>query len=257
MKKLAVTAIILTHRAGQLFDQALSSVAWADEIMVIDNNAGLDPKLYQQSHGVTYSSINTPITDFATIRNQAMAKAKHDWVFFLDSDEQFPIETLPKISALIEDEGVAGAVLFRSDVFYGKKLNYGEAGHQPIIRMMRKQQAHFVGHVHEVAQVNGEIKHLNLELLHYAHPSISEFIADVTHYAQIAAQNSPPTSFWKNFLELILFPPGKLLFGLFIQGGIADGWRGLIYASCMSLHSLLVRIFRYEKMASQLESDPI
>lgn len=257
MKNLPITAIIITHRAGQLFQQALQSVNWADEIMVIDNRAFLDPNQLTKNENVTYRTISTPITDFAAVRNQAMAEAKHNWVFFLDSDEKFPVDQLPQIAELTVNNNFSGALCFRSDVFYGKKLSYGEAGHQPIIRFLKKGKAKFVGEVHEIAQVGGEIKHLHLEILHFAHPNISEFVNDVTHYAQLVANNSPSTSLGRILLELIFFPPGKLLFGLLIQGGIADGWRGLIYAGCMALHSLLVRIFRYENMANQVESSSI
>ena len=256
MKILPVTAVILTHRHDQLFEQAVASVAWADQIMIIDNQSGIDHQKYAHLEQFIITVIPKPILDFALIRNQALITAKQDWVFFLDSDELFPTQEISKIAALIDDQTKSGAVFFRSDVFYGKTLSYGEAGHQPIIRMMKKAKAKFINPVHEIAQVSGELKHVNLEILHYAHPSISEFVVDVTRYAKMAAQNSASTSVWQNLLELIIFPPTKLLFSLLCLGGLADGWRGMIYASCMSLHSLLVRIYRYEEMANQNKPSP-
>jgi hypothetical protein len=104
----------------------------------------------------------------------------------------------------------------------------------------------FTGNVHETAQVSGKMLESNIELLHYSHPTISDFIGKVSIYAeQVAAER---TCTWPQLLiELLFFPPAKFFHGYILQGGSQDGWHGLVYAACMSLHSLIVRIYLYEK----------
>lgn len=248
MKTLPITVIILAHRNNQNLVTAVTSASFAAEILVIDNASGVD---WQQfSHlSVSVKAENEPITDFSRIRNQAIKYAQHDWVFFLDSDEEVKEPVIPQVAALLASSA-HGAVAFRSDVFYGKKLQYGEAGHQQVIRIGKKGHIQFTGAVHETASITGELLYTKIQILHHAHPNISEFIDDVSQYAAVVAEHKT-TSQMVNLCQLLVFPPAKLFYGLIIQGGILDGWRGLVYAYCMSLHSLLVRIYRYEVLANR------
>lgn len=248
MKPLPITVIILVHRNDENLKKAINSASFASEILIVDNNSGVDWSQFKDAP-LKILTEKEPITNFSKIRNQATKEASNEWVFFLDSDEEVVQPVVPKLAAILASHTTTGAVLFRSDMFLGKKLSYGEAGHQQLVRIGKKDSIRFTGNVHEVASINGNLMYSRVELLHHAHPSINEFIDDVSSYAQIVAATKT-TSFAKNLLEMLVFPPTKFLYNLIIQGGISDGWRGVVYASCMSLHSLLVRIYRYELLAN-------
>lgn len=252
MKPLPISVIILAHRNDDNLKKAIASAHFASEIMVIDNNSGADWNQFKDAPLKIISSTE-PITDFSAVRNSASKQAKNDWVFFLDSDEEVAQPVIPHLAAILASPTAKGAAIFRSDVFYGKKLDYGEAGEQQLLRIGRKNNLQFVGAVHEVATVSGEMIYSKIHILHHAHPSINEFIEDVSSYAQMVAATKT-TSLHRNLLEMIIFPPVKLFYGLIIQGGIMDGWRGVVYAACMSLHSLLVRIYRYELLTNSKKS---
>lgn len=243
MKPLPLSVIILVHRNDANLRRTLQSVSFAQDIVIFDNDSGVEWKEFKDLPLQIIKDSN-PITDFSATRNALIKEAKNDWVLFLDSDEEVAAPAVPKVAAVLASSAQAAAVT-RSDIFLGKKILYGEAGQQQIIRLGRKNTISFSGTVHEIAQVDGELFYSNIELLHHAHPSISEFISDVSGYAKMVAATKK-TSLSTNLLELLFFPPIKLMYGLFIQGGIMDGWRGVVYAVCMSLHSLLVRIYRYE-----------
>lgn len=247
MKPLPITVVILAHKSDKKLENALASVSFANQIIVIDNNSGADWNQLAKKYPLTVKTNPGVITNFSEVRNKALSDATNDWVFFIDSDEEVVAPAIPKLAVLLTSNA-HGGVITRSDVFHGKKLEYGEAGNQQIIRLGKKNAISFNGAVHEVATVTGELSYTGIEVLHYSHDSIKEFIADIAQYAYIAAQQKS-TSVNQNLLEMLTFPLGKLLYGLFIQGGIIDGWPGVTYAYCMSLHSLLVRMFRYEILA--------
>lgn len=248
MKHLPITIIMLVNRNDDNLRKALRSVSFADEIIIIDNKSGVAWREFDELP-LVIKSIPEPLLDFSVVRNNAISLAKHDWIFFVDSDEEVVHPVVPQLAAILANQTAKGAVVYRSDVFYGRKLLYGEAGHQPLVRIGKKPNFKFTGKIHEVAVIEGELLYPRIELIHHAHPSINEFVNDVSQYAQIVAKTKT-SNFIQNLAEMILFPPIKLLYALIIQGGIMDGWRGLVYASCMSLHSLLVRIYRYEDMAT-------
>lgn len=254
MPQLPLTIIILTNRTDACFEQALASAQVAQEVIVVDNNSANNWELLKG----TYHFITIPypdsLTDFSYVRNMALDAASNDWVLFLDSDETLSDKSLPELAMIIDENKVDGVVVQRSDVFYGKKLEYGEAGNQPLVRMGKKAGIRFVGKVHEKAEVHGIIHISRIEILHYSHPTISEFISKVSHYAEDVAREraEQPISWGMFLLQLLLFPPAKFFDNLIIKGGSQDGWQGVVYAACMSLHSLLVRIYLYEKQYLEL-----
>ncbi|MDQ5951147.1 MAG: hypothetical protein QG639_424 [Patescibacteria group bacterium] len=248
MRALPISVIVLAHRNDEKLNKALASANFASEIIVIDNQSSVNWKQFKELP-LKVIPQTTPINNFSQVRNAALKEASNDWVFFLDSDEEIAQPVIPQLATLIASDSAQGGVVYRSDVFLGKKMLYGEAGHQQLIRIGKKSSMHFTGKVHEVASISGELVYTTIQILHYAHPSISEFIDDVNAYAQLVATEKS-TSFAKNLLELLFYPPLKFLYSLIIQGGLIDGWRGVVYAACMSLHSLLVRIYRYELLTN-------
>lgn len=245
MNKLPLTICIITNRADERFVAALTSAQVAEHVLIIDNKSGNDWVALKMKYAFEILELAEKITDFSAVRNQALDYVQKEWVLFLDSDEVIELDSLPELSQIIGESTADGVGIRRSDVFYGKKLEYGEAGNQPLVRLGRKNKVRFIGSVHETAEVTGTTQMSSISILHYSHPTLSEFITKVSIYAeQIAETKTLP--FWKLVFQMCVYPPTKFFFSLIIQGGIQDGWQGVVYAACMSLHSLLVRIYIYE-----------
>ena len=247
--KLPCSVIVLIHKNSPTLWRCLSSVAMFEHIRVVDNHSGV-PKTEFTKAGVSdVITVDGTIDDFASVRNQSMSALHTPWCFFIDSDEVLePLtkQQLEQLNGQFQDPSFQGLSLKRSDVFYSKKLSYGEAGNRSFVRLMRPEYAHWSGRVHEIPIISGIVSQSPLQIAHYSHDSVSSFITDVSAYAKIVAteRNLDQSS---NLIQLLFFPPLKLLYDLFLLGGILDGWRGISYAYCMALHSLLVRIYTYEK----------
>ncbi len=248
MKKLPLTVIILTDRSDERFAKAVASSQFAHEVLIISNRIDQDLQQLHPSYSFKVEEWPEVITDFSHVRNAALKLASQDWVLFLDSDEEVADHSVSEIEKFITEGAVDGVAVRRSDIFHGKQLEYGEAGSQLLLRLGKKNSLKFTGAVHEVATVSGQTVPSLIEIYHHSHPSIHEFIAKIAVYSKQVAENRQQISFLQLLLELLLFPPGKFVYALFIQGGIIDGWHGVVYAVCMSLHSLLVRVYLYEKL---------
>lgn len=256
---LPCTAIIITDAHGESFARAVASLKHFESVLVIATAANAQENEYERA-GVT-SVVLRPgiITDFAAVRNEAMQHVSSEWCFFLDSDEVLDTpakESVDTLETYLHDEQVSGVSVRRSDIFLGKRLSYGEAGRQLLVRFMRVKNTTWEGQAHERPVILGDVKESELTLSHYSHESINLFIADIASYAKIIASERQTTA-GANLLQLLLFPPLKLVYDLIVLGGVLDGWRGVTYSYCMALHSLLVRIYAYEKrtqLASQANS---
>ncbi|NCN82936.1 MAG: glycosyltransferase family 2 protein [Candidatus Pacebacteria bacterium] len=194
---------------------------------------------------ITIGRENTkqPIQDFAAARNAALKNATSDWVVFLDSDEKISESDFEKLKKYISQTKAAGLYLTRSDIFYGVQLHYGEWGSTKILRAMQPAKAKYQGKVHEVPQISGTTEQTDVVILHTAHPSINQFIAKVSNYAALAAAERK-TSLLRTGIEICTYPIAKFLLNYFLLRGFLDGWRGLAYATVMSLHSFFVRAYR-------------
>lgn len=187
-----------------------------------------------------------PITDFAKARNALLAKTPGDWVFFVDTDEVVSPALKKEIEFVIQNSKYEGFLLKRSDYFLGRFLKFGETANVRLLRLARKNAGQWIGQVHEVWKINGAVGELNNPILHYPHPTISEFIAHINHYTDIRAKEISTFSLW----QTLVFPPAKFFQNYFLRLGFLDGFPGFAMAFMMSLHSLIVRVKMYDFSAA-------
>lgn len=243
-----LSVIILTHRRDQRFIQALKSAQSAAEVIVVDYQSGNPWPTLRKRFRFKLFTRSEPIANFAGERNRAMQRASYDWVFFLDSDEVIESASWDEIQRVVTNSDLSGAYIRRQDIFYGQPLGFGETGQVWLLRLMKKTQARFARPVHEVSMVMGKSKRVEITLSHYAHQSISEFFQDVGHYAELEAEYQADYQLpvWRLSLKTLAYPGAKFIVNYFFKLGFLDGWRGLVYAVMMSLHSLWTRVFAYE-----------
>jgi len=243
---MSISVLLLANHSDLLLEKSLSSVAWADEV-ILGWTGEKDPtpedKATLERIIPTIRVVRIPgeITDFSATRNHLHSKVKSDWVFWLDSDEVFCTESLSKLHATMNRSDINGVMIHRVDIFGGKALKWGEVQNVKILRMFRVSTGSFIRPVHEVAVVEGEITDPGIVIEHYAHSSISSFIAKVIRYAQIEAKLRYQKGKKSSPLEMIVWPTGKFFSNMFVHLAFLDGWQGVSYALVMSIHSLAVR----------------
>lgn len=247
--RVPVSVIIINNRADTRLHNCLDSVSWADQIVISDYQSSMDWSSFP-SDQFTIISHSHNLSDFAQARNDALQAATHDWVLFIDSDEVLEENADAKIAHLITSTVHQAYTLKRVDIFYDQVLRWGEVRKVHLIRLAKKSAIHYERSVHEQAKVTGPIKSSGLLLFHHAHPMISHFLDSVNHYAQMEValrkKINEPFSIWR----LLTFPLGKFIYNFIIRGGFLDGWRGIMYATMMSMHSLLVSIYLYDHPTS-------
>jgi hypothetical protein len=250
--KIPLSVIILAHSSDQKLRAAIHSVHWAAEVLLIWTGEDKAPIFSDRS--VHLISMPGRIFDFARVRNDAIKHASNEWIFFLDSDEVVGAETPQQIAQHLDEQNIAGVMIRRRDFFLGKEMKWGEVKNVKIVRLARKEKIQFSRDVHEIAQVDGRVVESMITIDHYSHDSVSKFLQKIISYAQIEKdlrlKRQEKISFW----QMILWPVGKFLWNFFFLLGFLDGWRGLIYATIMSLHSFTVRALVYEANSQQHKS---
>ncbi len=200
-----------------------------------------------------------PIKDFSKVRNKAIKQATQPWILFLDSDEKLSPELVNWLQLVDWDnEKTNGYYIKRIDFFHNKPLQYGEVRNVYKLRLAKKDKYHFERPIHEVGRVEGKIQYTNESIYHYSHNSIESFYKKIVKYASIDATNRVKEGQQFNSprqqagsLVMITYPIGKFIVNYFFKLGFLDGYRGLIYAILMSMHSLIVRVKMYELKMSK------
>ncbi len=254
MQKIPLSVIILAEENSLDLQTAIKSVVFVDEIIVVDTS-GTDRISLTQPPDVIIQKL-PKITDFSVTRNQSLQFAKNDWVFFLDSDETCVCQNGDFFTTLFQKNASAFRVK-REDQFLGKILRYGETAQSWPTRLIQKKHCIYTGSVHETITCDGVIGIINPQLMtlsHSPHPTISSFFSKICWYSSIEAQQRTTQSL-RLALETVVFPTAKWLNNLFVRKGILDGYRGLLYATLMSYHSLLVRLFQIEKLLTKKRHD--
>src|SRR6195256_1986936 len=97
MKK--VSAYILAYNEAEKIADAVSSVLWADEIVLADS--GSTDRTAEIALGLGARVVQIPFRGFGDLRNRAIAECRHEWIFSLDSDERCTSAVRDEILAVL------------------------------------------------------------------------------------------------------------------------------------------------------------
>jgi len=128
-----------------------------------------------------------------------------------------------------------------------KPLKHGETANVRLLRMAKKD-GQWERPVHEVWKTKWRTKTLKNPILHYPHPSISQFLSQINFHSTLHARALRKEGVEFSFFRLIFNPLGKFIQNYFWRLGFLDGTAGFVMAIIMSLHSFLARAKLFEKI---------
>lgn len=136
---LTLSVIIITKDAERDIRDCLNSVAWADEIIVLDS--GSHDKTVEICSEYTSKIFFTDWPGFGRQKNRALDKALGKWVLSIDADETLSDALIDEIKRITSDDHIReeAYAMKRVSFFCGKKINYGDWGHDYIVRLFRNQ----------------------------------------------------------------------------------------------------------------------
>jgi len=241
-----LSAVILTNNQELNVVEAIESVDFCDEVVVIDDFSDDDTVKVSQKAGakVFQRALNR---DFSAQRNFGLKQTNGDWVLFIDADERVPKKLGEEILKMIKKSEVKGYYLARQDMLMGKALNHGETHKVSLLRLARAKSGVWQRPVHEMWKVKGKVSVLKTPLLHYPHRSLSQFLDKINFYTSIEAEYRKARGEKWNLWQALFFPPLKFMQNYVMRSGFLDGIPGLAMALMMSIHSMTVRVKLYEK----------
>ena len=237
MRKTLSVAIITLNEEANLA-RTLASIAWADEIVVVDSGSGDRTEEIARDHGARFFLEDWK--GFAAQKNSALAKCSSDWVLSLDADEAVSGELSQEIQDLLTrgsqtaDPPCDGYSIPRRNLFLGRWIRFGGFYPDPKMRLFRQGTAQFEARpVHETVQLTGRSGRLRGDMVHSAYPTLALYIAHMDRYSTLGAEFTLRTgrrvadvpSFLVN---ICLNPLLTFLYNYFCRLGFLDGREGLL-----------------------------
>jgi glycosyltransferase involved in cell wall biosynthesis len=167
-----ISVIILTHNEETDLPDCLRSLAWCDDLHVVDSGS-TDATVALATTAGARVAVH-PFESFGKQRNWALANCslKHEWVLFLDADERSTpsFEAAVKRAITSAPETVAGYYCCWKMMLQGRWLKHCDSFPKWQFRLLRLGKAAFTdfGHGQKEDQVKGTIEYLREPYLHFA-----------------------------------------------------------------------------------------
>ena len=233
---------MLTKNSGRTLQASLSSLSFADEIVILDTGSKDETLAIAKRH-LNVILYETPFTGFGELRTRAASLAKNDWILALDSDEVISPPLTLELQALPLDPHSVYEIRFKN--FYnGKQIRGCGWDPESHIRLYNRKTASFSdASVHEGILGHKNVVRLRHPIHHTPYLSISDFLAKMQLYTDLfAAQNrhnkkaSFKTAFWHGF--------GAFLKSYVLKRGLFLGSEGFIISS----YNAMTAFYKYLKL---------
>jgi glycosyltransferase involved in cell wall biosynthesis len=226
-----ISATIITLNEEENLAGALESLSWADEIIVVDSESA--DRTVEIALRFTDRVISQKWLGYAAQKNFATEQATYDWVFNLDADERLSPELQNQIARLkAADSLEAAAYEMPRKVYYlGRWIKHSGWYPDYKIRLYDRTKGNWQGkYVHESVKVNGEVKRLGGDLLHYTVRSASEHHLRLDRYTTLAAQEAFEKGRRASIAAMAVAPFATFIKSYFLKLGFLDGIQGLAIA---------------------------
>jgi glycosyltransferase involved in cell wall biosynthesis len=236
----AVSVTIITKNEAARLEAALASVAWADEIVVVD--AGSTDATAAIARRATDKVFVEGWPGFPQQKNRAADLATHDWILSIDADEQVSPALAAEVRALL-DRGPAarGYRVPRVTRAFGRELRVTDWYPDWQLRLYDRRAGRWdeTRTVHESVRIDGEVAKLQGELLHDGYRNLSDHLQKIDRYTTLAAQANAARGKDTSLLGLAIHPPLAFLRNYVLRRGFTAGTAGLVVSAMNSWYVFL------------------
>jgi glycosyltransferase involved in cell wall biosynthesis len=227
---MTLSAIVITKNEETAIRRCLESVAWADEIVVVDSGStdrtvGICEELGAKVH----SAGDWP--GFGAQKNRALDLARGDWVLSLDADEWLSPGLQSEIRATVNGptDDYEAYRIPRLSSFCGKFMRHSGWWPDRVLRLFRRGRARFSDDlVHERLIVQGSVGALSQLMLHESFASLEEVLDKINRYSSAGAQMMLAEGRAGSLTSAVAHGAWTFVRTYFLKAGFMDGREGFM-----------------------------
>lgn len=242
--KSTLSVIIIVKNEEHDIRDCLESVAWADEIIVLDSGSSDNTlSIAKEYTDKIYTSIDWQ--GFGIQKNRALLHASCDWVLSLDADERVSNALRQEIANAIQSACPLIYKLPRLSSYCGKFIRHSGWWPDYVPRLFKRGEASFSDDlVHERLVFQGEAAKLTAPLLHVTYKDLDEVISKINQYSTLGAKNSYQKGKNGGLTSAIAHGFWAFVRTYIFRAGFLDGAEGLM----LSISNAETTYYRYLKL---------
>jgi glycosyltransferase involved in cell wall biosynthesis len=248
---LKITATIITYNEADNIRAACESVAWANEILVVDSESTDATRDIARECGARVVERAWP--GFAAQKQFAAGEAAHDWIFSLDADERVSDELRRSVEDLLyigEAQLADGYRIARRSFYMNRWIRGGGWYPDYQMRLYHRARGRWAGaYVHESVKMDAgaRVETLHGDLLHYS-------VRDAAHHHRMIGERYAPLAARQMFergrrtspLGLAFAAPAAFTRSYLLKAGFRDGLAGFSIAAFAAHHAFLKHLLLWE-----------
>jgi glycosyltransferase involved in cell wall biosynthesis len=225
-----VSAALITYNEELNIEEALQSLSWADEIVVVDS--GSRDATLEICRRYTDKVIHRDWTGYVDQKNFAVEQARHDWIFSLDADERASPELCAEIRELaLKGFCKPGYRIPRVAFFMERWIRHGDWYPDYQLRLFDRNCGKWAGgRVHESVKTSEKPGFLQGEIHHFTYRNLSEYLARLDAYSSLAARDYQQRGRSATLLKLLGNPMVAFIKAYLLKRGFLDGTPGFAIA---------------------------
>jgi len=237
--KQRLTVVVLTRNEEDNIADCLKSVAWADELIVLDSFS--DDRTVEVARENGARVVQHPFENWAVQRDYGLQLPENEWLFFVDADERGTPELAQEVLRVIQEKSPVGWWVPRRNYIWGKWIRHAGWSPDYQLRLLRRDKARYdpTREVHEVVILDGEEGFLENTLKHYNYHTVAQFLSKQDFYSSYEADIlfkqgihpkpytfllQPIREFWRRYVKL---------------EGYRDGGHGLLLSLLLGYYTFL------------------
>lgn len=250
-----ISATVITLNEARNIRECLASLAWADEVIVVDSGSTDGTPDLARAAGARVITRDWP--GYAAQKDFAASEAAHDWILSVDADERVTTELAGEIRRTLESPGDrVGFRIPRITFHLGRWIRHTDWYPDYQLRLYDRRQASWARRrVHESVTARGPVGQLSQNLQHYAYRDIHHHYETMQNYTRLAALQMFDEGRRASPLDLLLHPPAAFLRNYVLRAGFLDGTPGLI-VSAMNAHYVFLKFAKLWALQSTRTGAP-
>ena len=227
---MSLSVIVITKNEEDNIKTCLNSVAWADEIIVLDS--GSTDATVEICRQYTDKVYETDWLGFGRQKNRALSYASGDWILSLDADEWVTPGLKEEMLMAVNNPG--GHVAFempRLSSYCGQYMRHSGWWPDYIVRLSKKGKAKFSEQiVHERLIVEGSIGRLHNHLMHASFKDLEHVLTKLNRYSKDNAHLLLAEGRKSSLSKAILHGLWSFVHTYIVRAGFLDGRMGFVLA---------------------------
>ena len=229
-EKIPISVVIIAMNAASQIGACIDSVAFADEILVVDSGSEDETRAIADVRGCRL--IEKEWLGFGRQKQFAVGEARHDWVLCLDVDERVTPRLEAGIRAALQSQTCKAWRMRRRNRFLGRWLTHGEGYPDWSLRLFHRQFASWSNDpVHEAVITTVDVGTVDGDLLHDSAEDVATYLAKQNRYSSLHAEALFQQGVRAGYLKLFLSPLSRFIKFYLIRLGFLDGGPGFAHVA--------------------------